>query len=345
MADDRRLEVKVGVLIAAALAGIAGLLYLVGGVASGGRVLNVDLSHSGNIPKGAPVRMAGVKVGKVADVVLMPERVDEEGRLLAVRMKLEIDEDVFGKLHQGTQVEFATQGPLGEAYIQLAQGDVNGPTLKENDVLRAYPPRLELLIPRLVELLETVQSLAGEVDQGQVRTLLGELRAVAMGARRFLDEQGPVIGDMVQRLSNASVSLEKMAERGNQMLGRNGDLSRTLRDLAEVSSSLKRELPGMEAQARTALDNFASLSSSLTPEDMARLKTTLAEAEAASRKLDALLAKADSLVSDADRMLAGVEQGKGSLGALVKDDALYEDLRALITELKAHPWKLLWKKK
>ena len=344
MADERRTEIKVGVLIAAALLGIAGLLFLMDGVSSSGELLVADLSYSGGIPKGAPVRMAGVRVGRVRNVILLPERTDEAGRPLAVRMEMDIDREIFSRLHQGIQVEFATQGPLGEAYVELEQGDTAAPLLEKGAVLRAYPQRMDQLMPRLMDLLATLQTLAGEIDSGSVRTLLGEVRQVAGATRKFLDEQGETIAGTVKRLDRITVGLEKLTARGNRMLDTNSDLNRSLKDLTQTAEVLRRELPVLASQAKSALANMDRLSGSVTPEDMESLKQTLREAQGASKKLNDAIEKADALLAQVDQIVGGVEQGKGSLGALIKDDALYEDLRALITELKSHPWRMLWKK-
>jgi phospholipid/cholesterol/gamma-HCH transport system substrate-binding protein len=45
----------------------------------------------------------------------------------------------------------------------------------------------------------------------------------------------------------------------------------------------------------------------------------------------------------AERLLARIEAGEGTLGAMQKDPQIYEDLKALITDLRKHPWKVLWK--
>jgi phospholipid/cholesterol/gamma-HCH transport system substrate-binding protein len=38
-----------------------------------------------------------------------------------------------------------------------------------------------------------------------------------------------------------------------------------------------------------------------------------------------------------------IHNGKGALGVLLKDQQVADDLKGLVMELKAHPWKLLWK--
>ncbi len=337
MSEERRLEIKVGILLAAALLGILGLLFLMGELSPEGVRLDVDLTHSGSIPRGAPVRMAGVRIGRVTEVALLPDRLDEAGRPLAVRMSLEIDRAIFARMREGVKVEFATQGPLGEPYLELSPGAPAAPPLRPGATLRAHPPRLDQLMPKLIALIDTAQVLLGEIDGDSVRTLLGEIRLVAAHVRAFLDAQGPTIEATLASLSRVSTTLETLTARGARALAPKGDLSRAIADLAALSHALKEEIPAVTGRARAALDDMARLTGAITAEDVAALQRALREAESAGKKLNALVDRADGVLGE-------VSSGRGTLGALVKDEALYEDLRALITELKAHPWRLLWKK-
>jgi len=45
-----------------------------------------------------------------------------------------------------------------------------------------------------------------------------------------------------------------------------------------------------------------------------------------------------------NQLTKDINDGKGVAGVLLKDDKAADDLRGLIEELKAHPWRLLWKK-
>lgn len=337
MSEERGLEIKVGVLLAVAALGIVGLLFLMGELSAQGVGIAVDLPHSGGIPRGAPVRMAGVRIGRVIDVELHPDRLDEEGRPLAVRMALEIEREVFAKMREGVKVEFATQGPLGEPYLELSAGNPSAPPLVAGATLRARPPRLDQLMPKLIAMIDTAQALLGEIDGDSVRTLLGEIRLVASHLRKFLDEQGPSIEATLASLGRVSKSLETLTARASKMVAPKSELNVAIADMAVMAKALREELPEVTAKAELALDDVARLTGSITPEDMASLTQALREAEAVGKKLNAFVDRAEGLLDQ-------VSSGKGTLGALVKDDALYKDLREMITDLKARPWRLLWKK-
>ena len=46
-----------------------------------------------------------------------------------------------------------------------------------------------------------------------------------------------------------------------------------------------------------------------------------------------------------DEIVADVKGGSGTVGRLLYDDSLYEDLESLGADLKANPWKLLHRPK
>jgi phospholipid/cholesterol/gamma-HCH transport system substrate-binding protein len=58
--------------------------------------------------------------------------------------------------------------------------------------------------------------------------------------------------------------------------------------------------------------------------------------EQSMKNLSATLKVMNELSSD-------IQKGKGTLGVLLKDEKTADDIRKLVAELKAHPWKLLWK--
>src|SRR6185312_3711292 len=106
--DDRRLELRVALLALAALVSGAGLLWLIGAFKDTGEArLKIDFAHSGGVPVGAPVKVAGVQVGRVRDITLAPERLDSRGQPMAVTMDLTLQGGVLEKLHHDARVGVA----------------------------------------------------------------------------------------------------------------------------------------------------------------------------------------------------------------------------------------------
>jgi phospholipid/cholesterol/gamma-HCH transport system substrate-binding protein len=84
------------------------------------------------------------------------------------------------------------------------------------------------------------------------------------------------------------------------------------------------------AGSRKLVDTLAS------DAELERLKTMLADLSATTRS--ARLAAAD-----AQAITNHIRKGKGSVGALVMDEQLFDDLQEMARDLKHNPWKFFWK--
>jgi phospholipid/cholesterol/gamma-HCH transport system substrate-binding protein len=57
------------------------------------------------------------------------------------------------------------------------------------------------------------------------------------------------------------------------------------------------------------------------------------------------LANINSMTGNIDDILKDIKAGKGTIGKLVYDEGLYDDLHGLTSDLRANPWKLLHRPK
>lgn len=68
------------------------------------------------------------------------------------------------------------------------------------------------------------------------------------------------------------------------------------------------------------------------------LKETFSNSKEATAQLTAFLAQANEVMGK-------VRNGEGTIGKLLTQDELYKDLQAIVADIKAHPWKLLYRPK
>ncbi|HVE81478.1 MAG TPA: MlaD family protein, partial [Myxococcales bacterium] len=180
--DERRLEVRVGLVLLLCIGAVGALLWLMGSfgsLSSRGRVL-VRFAHTGNVVEGAPVKLGGVRVGRVNAIRLYPERRDDQGASLPVTMELTLQDDARKALRADVAVTVATQGPLGEAYLELEPGSAGAPPLAEGAEVRGVEAvRLDQVAARMGALLDTVARTLEE-NPGAVAALLrGALHGLA----------------------------------------------------------------------------------------------------------------------------------------------------------------------
>ena len=73
-----------------------------------------------------------------------------------------------------------------------------------------------------------------------------------------------------------------------------------------------------------------------SPEQAAKLKRIVDD-------VAEITGKARIATGDAQAILSHVKKGRGSVGALVMDEQVYDDLQEMVRDLKHNPWKFFWR--
>ena len=312
--DEKRLEYKAGAFALVAIGCLLGLLVLTGEITLSPKdALLVDFSHTGNVVKNAPVKLAGVGVGKVNRVELFPDRVEPSGAPLPVRMTLSVSREALASLRRDAIVTISSQGPLGEAYIELWPGTDATSHDRQRALRGSDAPRLDVVSARLARVLDSVARVI-DADPEALTKLVREVGGLTATADGVLTENREALRALTFNLSLAAKDLRDVTASAKKQLATGGPTAALLEDAAATARLARVELPGLSKQASAAMGSLA----------------------AAGDRVDTLAARAD-------RLLARLEAGEGTLGALAKDKQAYDDLKSLLANLKSHPWKLLWK--
>lgn len=334
--DETRLELKVGALLAVALGSGLLLLWLMGELTFGqGARLEVDFSHTGNVVKGAPVKVGGVVVGKVAKIELEAERRDESGESLPVAMHLDLTREARSALRADAQVMVSSQGPLGESYLELFTGKAGAPLPLGSRVRGVDSPRIDIVSNKLARFLEAASKVLEDDPDLLARTVAG-VSGLAKTVDGVIAENRADARAIASDLAAAAKDLRVLAAVARKEMEPGGKAVAMLDDAAAVAKVARTDAPELSRRASVALGGIAALSGGFTEADGEKVRTAIARYAAVGEK-------AESVAARADRILARLEAGEGSLGAFAKDKQVYDDLRALLADLKKHPWKFLWK--
>lgn len=336
--DERKLELKVGALALVVLAVIAALVMTLTGTLGGDRTrLHADFSYAGGLPNGAIVRFAGVKVGRISEVVFQPDARDPQGRSVPVRIVFDIDTSAAKALRADATAAVGTQGALGESHLELLPGTSSAP-LPDGVALRGLdPPRLDVLLARMSTLLES------SVNEHAFRNFLVEVGDFAGLLNVFTENNKEELREMWSKagtmLTDGQVALSEarvIAQRASKLLA-NPALETMFEDLAATAHLAREELPTLLTDGKSLLAKLDHTAGAVTDDDIARMRATFA-------KLDDVATRFQAISADAEALLAGIEKGEGTAGLLMKDPQVYNDMRDLLDDLKSHPWKLVWKK-
>src|SRR5512134_3564161 len=112
MARERGLEFKVGLLILIATAVLIAFVFVLGNFSlRSGFTLHVDYDYVGSLQPGAPIKISGIKVGKVEDVTLWGGKVDPKtGRRVQVRVDAWIEDRARDSIRRDAEFFINTAG-------------------------------------------------------------------------------------------------------------------------------------------------------------------------------------------------------------------------------------------
>lgn len=155
------------------------------------------------------------------------------------------------------------------------------------------------------------------------------------------------VGTSMDAMDRLVRSLDGLAAR----LEKSGDVDKTIANFRETSEELKavmKENRKMLKQTIADAGAIAHTAKELTTDREAQLKRTLDSFERSATNLERLSGKIDSLRASIQSVTSKVDRGDGTLGKLVNDQQLYDDinesvksLRAVLEDLKKNPKKYI----
>jgi len=338
MANARSIEVKVGLLILTAVVLLAGFILVMGGINFQPTFeLVVGFDNPGGLQSGAPVKIAGVQVGKVSKMRFSDENDPLGDKAALVYAHVAIEKRFQKRIHDNATFFITTQGVLGEQFLAVDPGSSDRPTLDDGDVVRGLdPPRLDRLIAESYDLLHTTVT--------AVREHRPELEGLFDGLSKTLHGTGTFFEHNQDRLDRMAANMETITEEGmlatkeaREKYVNNPAIDRILVNVEHLTTTSARDVPVLLQQGRETLDGANKIVGRFSDEQkLARIDTMLDDMSEATKQ-------ARLTATDARAITARIRKGRGSVGALVMDEQLFDDLQELARDLKHNPWKFFWK--
>ena len=339
MAAERSIEVKVGALILVSLVILGAFILIMGGLSfEKTYTVYADFDNPGGLQSGAAVRIAGVKVGTVKELEFQGGKIDPKtGRRVLVRAKVAIEQRVKEAIHEDADFYVTTQGVLGEQFMAIEPGSVERPVLQEGAVVKGIdPPRIDLFLAKAYELLDT--TVTGIKNNREV------ISDIATNTASLLKGLNVVITENKERINRIVANVEEMSNEA-KLLARdarvnyvdNPKLLRTVDNIDKLTSQIKDDTGPMLKDAREALANLNRVSATVgDPQEQEKIRKALQD-------VAQLAERANATAADAQAIVMHIKKGQGTVGALVMDEEVYDDMQELVRDLKHNPWKFLWR--
>jgi phospholipid/cholesterol/gamma-HCH transport system substrate-binding protein len=338
--QPRSIEVKVGLLILVAIGLLAAFVLVMGQVSFQPKYrLLVDFDNPGGVTAGSSVRIAGIKVGRVEAVEYRGGAVNEatHQREPTVRLEITVEKRYQNAVRKGSTFYVTTQGVLGEQFLQIDPGAADQAVLPEGAIVRGLdPPRLDMLLAESFELLHTSVTALRE-NKKELGEMFSGLKDTLKGTGEFFRRNQDRLDRIAENTEQLTRDADGLIQATRSRYVDGAQISRIMDRLDRTTELVTRDAEPILKDARETLANAARVSKAVgSPEQEKKLRAAVTDlAEIASR--------AKATAADAQAVVAKIRHGEGSLGALLMDEQIYDDIQELARDLKHNPWKFFWR--
>lgn len=338
--SQRSIEVKVGILILVALVLLGGFVVIMGGLSfEPTYTVYVDFENPGGLQSGAPVKIAGVKVGKVSELRFRGGEIDTATGepVPPIRVAAEIEKRYQNAIHQNSRWYVTAQGVLGELFLAVEPGSHDQPTLQDGAVVQGVsPPRLDLLLSESYELLHRAyQGITKNEDK--ISETFDGLHRTLKGTGDFFQNNQKKLDNIVTNVETLTVEANDTMKAARGRYVENPQIDRIINNVERTTITVNKNLDPMLGDGRQVLADARKLTGTLASDKQLRRYDKI------TKDVSETTGRAKLAAADAQAMVAHIRRGKGTVGALVMDEALYDDLQEMLRDLKHNPWKFFWR--
>lgn len=340
MMNQRSIEVKVGVLILVALGLLGAFVVIMGGLSfEPTYTVYVDFENPGGLQAGAPVRIAGVKVGRVSEMQFRGGEVDKRTNkpVAPIRLVAKIEKRYAQAIHDNSRWFVTSQGVLGEMYLAVEPGSFDRPLLSEGAVVEGInPPRLDLLLSESYELLHKAY-VGITKNEDKITETFDGLHDTLKGSGDFFKKNQGKLDNIVSNVETLTTETNDTVKAAREKYIDGPQVTRILNNVEHTTTALDHNIEPLLTDGRKVAADAAKLTKELSSdEQIARYKKITSDVSDAT-------GHAKLAAADAQALVAHIKHGKGTVGALVMDEAVYDDLQEMLRDLKHNPWKLFWR--
>ena len=305
-------EIKAGfIAVSAIVLLVVGINFLKGySLLGGDDTFYAYFPNSGQVMVSGNVTLNGVIIGKILDIQNVPT--NPENR--RVKIKFSVSESGID-LPKGTIIELGSLDLLTKGLI------VNYP-----DHLKSgyYRPGDEIPGKMSADMFSQVKQYADPISQ-KLQSLILHIDGMVNSLSGVFDENGS--SDITASIKELRITIKKIGDLSSEIQGFVGQekaqFSKIMNHVESITSNLKKSSDEVSA----IIGNTKKISDDLVTADF---KGTILEAQTTLKKFNF--------------MLEDVNKGSGTLGKLIHDEKLYNELvetnnelQELVDDLQAHP--------
>jgi phospholipid/cholesterol/gamma-HCH transport system substrate-binding protein len=335
----RSREYKVGAFVLAGMIAMGGVIFMIG---EERQLFKKKLEYETSfmdvqgLGAGSSVRMGGVDIGRITKVGYTGDNNDRR-----IHVKMSILSDQWPRIKEDSVAAIEGKGLLGDKMLVISIGSANKGSLppgghiasKEGTDLGAMMDKFSDIpgkIDRVVGNLEKVtDSLADDSLQKDLKGAVSSLNSVLGAVDRREGYVGRIMSDPkeAEHLSQVVSNLERVT----------GELDRTAQSANQVLERVKSG-PGLVHEVIYGEDSSKAVAQfGGAAEELRITLRGIREGNGVAKSLiygddqsQQLMQNLNAMSGDVRQIVADMRAGKGTLGALLVDPSVYEDIKVVL---------------
>ena len=293
--------------------------------------LKARFAAADGLREGSEVQLAGVRIGKVEDVTLLPPDSPEDFKVEAV---MAIDEELNGRpINERIRTDsnaqlIATSLLANDKIINISPGTAKGSPVSENDILDS---RVAISINQLTQtgndLLEQINKLAVPANEILNKANQGE------GTLGRIVNDESLYRNLDATIAETKLTVTKLQTTLDKVNSGQGSAGKLLND-AELYNNLNRTVSTLEGISADIKAGRGSAGKFVTDDALYN------ETRAAIIDLRTSAAKINSIADDFKLISADLSAGRGTFGKFLKDEQLYNDAKETLAKFNSTATKI-----
>lgn len=259
----------------------------------------IGFSDISGLVRKADVKIAGVKVGWVEDIILQPEMHSRAQARIMVHKKYRLYENACGVVRQ--------DGLLGPKYIEVVPGDPSLGKLESGVMLHA-PSQEPVSVDCLLREFRTIATNVKEVSAAFNSALGGDV-----GSER--------LRSLVEHLSVAASHIASVSQVLERSFTNNEE---HLSALLQLGSTINRVVERLETEVLPGFNASINSIAGVFDRDFGRIATNV---EMVSNSIDDAAVEARDGLHTFGSVATKIDEGTGLVGKLINEDEVYRDIK------------------
>lgn len=315
------LETRLGMFVAIVVMAALLLLEIAGGTDyfKKGYRLHGLFNTAQELKVGDSVKMAGVPIGKVEKIGF------DQGK---VKVTMKLDQGAEVKTDAKATIRFA--GLMGQNFVSINLGTPTGPNLAPDSVIQTTEqPDLSAIMQKLDNAAAGIENLTKSFSGDTIQNVLGPMTD-------FLKQNNPKLTALFGNLQTISDRIAKGEGTIGKLISDDALYQSTLKTVDTLNKTAS-DAQGLLSDAKGAIGDVKGFMTEAKG-SLGDVKLSLSDARLAIGDARRALTNASETMLVAKGTLtdvrADLQAGKGSLGKLLKDEALYNETTLAMSNLR-----------